>query len=106
VFGVPQVGEVRYYSRVKGPQLRDDFACLVEPTHMRVAGGKNAIRVLETWILLDREQQFRHCLIEAPAEEMRDAYIEERCADSGARAEAQCGLHMLDRDVLAGPPTL
>jgi hypothetical protein len=45
---------------------------------MGEAGGENAVRVLETWILSDREEQFRHCLIEAPAEEMGDAYIKNR----------------------------
>jgi hypothetical protein len=43
------------------------------------------------WILLDREEQLRYCLIEPPSEEMRGAYISERRADAGARAEAQRG---------------
>src|SRR6516165_5526542 len=34
-------------------------------------------------ILLDREEQLWHGLIEAPADEMRDAYCKERPADAG-----------------------
>ena len=41
---------------------------------MRVAGSKNAIRLREARIVLDREEQFRDCLIEAPSEEMRVSY--------------------------------
>jgi hypothetical protein len=48
---------------------------------------------------LDREEELRHCLIEALAKEMRAANQSERRTYSGARAQAQCGLCMLDRDV-------
>ena len=54
-------------------QLGDDFSCVVEPTHMGVAGGEMTIRLWVTWILLDREEELRHCLIEALAKEMRAA---------------------------------
>src|SRR5208283_6213430 len=83
---------------------RDDFSGVVEPSHMGVAGGENAIWVRKARIILDGEKEFRHCLIEAPAEEMCLAYYSERRADAGARAEAQRGLEMFDRDVgLARP---
>jgi hypothetical protein len=51
-----------------------------------VAGGQVAIRLWVAWILLDREKQLRHCLIEAPGAEMRSAHCSERYADTGARA--------------------
>ena len=55
-------------------------------------------------IILDREEQLRHGLTEAPAGEMRGAYYKERRADADARTEAQRGFGMLDRDVgLARP---
>jgi hypothetical protein len=72
---------------------------IVEPAHLGVAGGEEAILVCEARILLDREEELRHRLIEAPAEEMRIAYYRERVADSGTRAEAQRSLGTLDRDV-------
>jgi hypothetical protein len=76
-----------------------DLSCVVEPTHMRVAGGEKAIRVWMGGVLLDRQEQFRHGLCEAPAEKMRVAYLKERRADSRPRAEAQRGIDMFDRDV-------
>jgi hypothetical protein len=48
---------------------------------------------------LDREEQSRHCLIEAQTEEMSSAYETERRADAGAGTEAQRGFDMLDRGV-------
>ena len=82
----------------------DDLSRLVEPPHMRVAGGEIAIRRRVTWIFLDREKQLRHGLIETPTEEMRAADYNELRADPGAGTEAQRGLEMLDRDDRAGPP--
>src|SRR5215831_2025734 len=71
---------------------------------MGIAGGENAMRVREARILLDCEEQLRHGLIEAPAQEMGLAYYIERRADAGAGTEAQRGLDMLDRNVgLARP---
>jgi hypothetical protein len=34
---------------------------------MSVAGGEKAMRRREAWILLDREEQLRHGIIEAPS---------------------------------------
>ena len=51
----------------------DDLARVVEPSHMRVAGGEKAIGYREARIVLDREEQLRHRLVEAPAEEVRGA---------------------------------
>jgi hypothetical protein len=54
-------------------------------------------------ILLDCEEQFRHGLVEAPADEMRDAYKGRR-ANAGGGTEAQRDLGVLDRHVgLARP---
>src|SRR5271165_3903051 len=66
MLGVPQVADVRYYDRGNGSQPRYDLSCVVELAHMGVAGGEKAIRHREAWILVDREDQFRHGLIEAP----------------------------------------
>ena len=88
MLGVPQEAEVRYHDRVNGPQPPDDFSSIVEPTHMSVAGGEYAIRLRLMWILLDREEQFRHRLIKAPPDEMRETYYIERVADAGAGTEA------------------
>src|SRR5712691_3147033 len=93
VLSVPQDAGVPYHGGYhggrNGPKPLDDLSCVVEPAHMRVAGGENAIRLWEAWILLDREEQFWYRLIIAPTEEMRGAYRNERWADSGTRAEAQ-----------------
>src|SRR6516162_8599764 len=71
---------------------------------MGIAGGEIAIRVRVARILLDRQEKFRHRLIEAPSEEMCGAYYHERSAGTGARAKTQSGFDMLDRDVgLARP---
>jgi hypothetical protein len=106
VLGVSQEAGVRYHDRGDRAQPLYDFSCVVEPTHMGVAGGEIAMRLRVARILLDRKEQFRHCLIELPAEEMRGAYHTERRADPGAGTEAQRGFAMLDRDVqLARAPS-
>src|SRR5215471_3764671 len=94
----------RHHDRGDGAQPRDSLSCLVEPPHMRVAGGEIAIRERLAGILLDREEEFRHGLVEAPSEKMRAAYCEERLADAGAGTEPQRGLDMLDRDVRLARP--
>jgi hypothetical protein len=87
-------------------QPRDDLSRVVEPAHMGVTGGEIAIRMRQARIFLDREQQFRHGLIEAPADEMRGTYYQERRADAGTGTEAQRGVDVLDRDVgPARPPS-
>ena len=93
---------VRYAWHVSQPL--DDSACVIEPTHIGVAGGETAMRQREAWVLLDREEELRHGLTEAPAGEMRGAYYKDRRADADAGTEAQRGFGMLDRDVgLARP---
>jgi hypothetical protein len=99
VVGVSQVAGVRDHDRDNGPQSRNDLSSVVEPTRMGVAGGENARRVREAWIFLDREEQFRYRLIEAPSEEMRGAYHAELGADARARSEAQRSFGVLDRTV-------
>jgi len=86
---IPQEADVRYHDRSNGPQPLDDLSCVVEPTHMGVAGGETAIRQRESWVLLDREEEVGHGLIEAPADEMRGAYYKGRRADADAGTEAQ-----------------
>jgi hypothetical protein len=75
MLGVAPVASVRYYHRSEGPKPFDYRSCVVEPTHMRIAGGETAIRVWVAWILLEREKQSQHRVVKAPAEEMRGAYL-------------------------------
>ena len=101
---VPQGAGVRDRDRGDGAQPRDNLSGIVKPTHMGVASGEIAIRRWVGWILLDREQQFRHRFIEAPSKEMRGTYQKERRADAGAGTEPQLSFRMFDRNVgLARP---
>src|SRR5215831_3998962 len=50
------VAGVRYCDRGNGAQPRGYFPCVVEPTHMGIAGGEIAIRLWESGIFLDREE--------------------------------------------------
>jgi hypothetical protein len=77
VLGVPQVAGVQDHDRADGAQPRDDLACVVEPTHMGVAGGEKTIRLRAAWVLLDREEQPRHGLIEASAVQVCGTYCDE-----------------------------
>ena len=77
MLGVPQEASVRYDDGGNGAELLEDFSSVVEPPHMGVAAGEKAIPPWVAWVILDREDQFRQCLSEAPAEEMCVAYIEE-----------------------------
>src|SRR5215472_12908739 len=104
MLGVPKVADVLHNDRGDGEQPADCRSRIVEPTHMRVAGSEKAVWHRVAWVLLEREEQLWHGLFEAPAEEMRLAYSDERRADAGARTEAQRGLVMLDRDVRLARP--
>jgi len=101
---IPMVADIRYHCNTDGPQARDDFPRFGEAAHMGIAGGEKAIWHRVARILLDREEQFRHGLIEAPSRTMRRANDNERCADPGARTKPERRLGMSDRDVgLARP---
>src|SRR5689334_11484943 len=96
---------VRYHDGGNGLQARDDLSCIVEPTHMRVAGGEKAVWLRAAWILLDREEQLRHGLIEASAVQMCRAYCGHRRTDPGTGTETQRGFDMGNRDVGLARPT-
>lgn len=83
VLGVAQEAGVRYHDRGNGAQLFDGLSCVVDLSHMSIASSEPAIRLREAWIVLDREQQLRHRLGEAPADKMRIAYGYDRGADPG-----------------------
>ena len=106
MLGVSQIAGVRYHDRGNGAQPRADLSRVVESTHLRIAGGDIAIRLWAAWILLDREEQFRHGLIKAPGQKMRGSYHVERPADAGAGTEAQRSFNMLDRDIGLARPFL
>jgi|HubBroStandDraft_6_1064221.scaffolds.fasta_scaffold33304_5 hypothetical protein len=99
MLGVPQVAGIRYHDTADGAKPPGDFLCLGEASHMGIAGGEIAVRRREARIVLDRQEQFRHGLLEPPSQEMRLAYQRKRSADAGARAEPQRGFGMLDREV-------
>jgi len=99
VFGTPQVAGIRHHDTADGAKPLDDFLRLGEASHMRIASSEIPGRRREGRIVLDREKQFRHGLIEPPRQEMRLAYQRKRRADAGAGAQSQRGLGMLDREV-------
>src|SRR5262249_57182884 len=68
VLGIPQVAGIRYQDGADGAEARDDFSRLGEASHMGIAGDEKAIRHRETWILLDRKEQFRYRLVEPPSQ--------------------------------------
>jgi len=73
MLAVSMVADIRYHRNADGPQPRDDFPRSLGAAHMGIAGGEKAIRHRVARILLDREEQFLHGLIEAPRREMRRA---------------------------------
>jgi len=66
---------------------------------MRVTGGENVIGYRKARIVLDREEQFWHSLVEALTEEVCAAQYKKRRADPGARTEPQRHIDMIDRDI-------
>ena len=101
---LPQVaGVARHDHRGDGAQPRDDRLRVVEPTHMGVAGGEITIRLGEVRIFLDREEQLRHRLIEAPAEEMR-APITQETVPTRARGLRRSDARHARSRCRAGPP--
>ena len=73
MLAVSMVADIRYHREADGAQACDDFPCFGEASLMGIAGGEKAIRHRVARILLDREEQFLHGLIEAPRREMRRA---------------------------------
>jgi hypothetical protein len=66
---------------------------------MSITGGEITIWVREAWVVLDREQELWYRQIEPPTDEMGSANLDRSPADTSARAQAQRGLDMFDRDV-------
>ena len=89
VLRVAENRAARHHEGGDGAQLRNDLPCLIESSHVGVAGGERAIGRGEVRLVLDREEELWYCLVEAPAEEMREADYVENCAKPAARAEAQ-----------------
>jgi hypothetical protein len=104
VFSVPQEAKGRQYDRGSASEPLHDFSRLFEQPHMGVAGGESAIWLRVGWIVLNREEEFRHSLIETSTQEMCPAYQCERVPDAGARTETERGIRILYRDIgLPGP---
>jgi len=73
MFRVPKMGHVRHHQVGDATQPHDDIACGVEPAQMAVTDGEELIRGRKSRIVLDREDQLRHRLVETPSKEMREA---------------------------------
>jgi len=56
VLGVAVRSAARHHNGGDGADLRDHLSCLVEPAHMGVARGENAIGLWLARIDLDREE--------------------------------------------------
>src|SRR5215469_922489 len=70
---------------------------------MGIAGSKLAVGWRVDGVLLDCHEKCWHCLLETSAGEVCSADHVERKANSGAGAQTQRGLDVLDRDAgLAG----
>ena len=71
VLRVSQEADIRHHDGANRTEPREDLSRLGEASHMSIAGGEIATRHREARILLDREHEIRHGLIEPPSEEMR-----------------------------------
>jgi hypothetical protein len=85
---VPKVPYVRYHGGGDRAQPLHNCSCIYKPSRMGVTRGEKLIWMREVWIILDREEQLRHRLVEAASEEICGTYCSERRADAGAGAEA------------------
>src|SRR5262245_10492606 len=96
----------RQHLRSQRPQPVNDRSRLVEPSHMSVARSEPAVGPWPDRGLLRCHEQLCRRLIEAAKEEVCDAEHPEVVADTGAWAEAERLLHLLDGKAgLARPDT-
>ena len=84
--------------RRDGAEPSDDLLGVIEPAHVGIRGGEIAIRHGVALVLLDREDEIGHGLIEAPTEEMRHPYEAPPMAELHAGAQELSYLQMLDRN--------
>src|SRR5262249_9186212 len=96
---VPQIAGVRYHHRIERAESLDDFSRLLKQAHMGIAGGEVTVGVWGSWIPLDREEEFRHRLVEMPAGKERATDYRECAPNSSARAQTERSLGMLDSSV-------
>ena len=78
---------------------RNDFPGFVEPAHMSIACGEVAVGDRVVRVFLDREEELRQRLVEAPAEKMCCSNRADGHADPRPRAEPYRRFDMLDRNV-------
>jgi hypothetical protein len=89
VLGVPQeTVNRRHYSITHDPEPIDRRSRLVEPTHMRVAGGEEAISPGLARVVVYRQAQQWQCLIETPTAEMGDADARRQTSNPRSGIEA------------------
>ena len=78
---------------------RATIARFVEPAHMRVARGEIAVPGGKAWIVLNGHEQLRRRLVKLAFEEIGSADRGHGLTHPLARAQAQRGLDMLDREI-------
>src|SRR6516165_3423843 len=105
MLGGAKLGETRHHEGRDLTQPCDDRSRLVAASHVGIAGCETAIRLRVRRVILDCEEQFRHGLIEAPAQKKRPAYYSKRIADAGARTEAERDSDVFDRGIGLPSPT-
>jgi hypothetical protein len=54
VLGLTEIAGTWYHRRGDGPEPCDYISCVVQLTHMSVAGGQKSIRLWEARVSLDR----------------------------------------------------
>jgi len=86
---IAQMDRVVHHDRSDGAQTLDNIMRFVEPAHMGVAGGENAIRLQESRILLDREEKLGKGLIEELPDKVGGTDDVKSPTNSGARAQTQ-----------------
>src|SRR5262249_18290043 len=84
----------------------DGGACFVKAAQISIASGKETIRARKARIVLDREKQVRHSLIEAWRKELGELDQIGGRADTCARIEARCAIEQLDGDIRPPCPHL
>ena len=68
---IPVGNDARHHGRGDLPESFDDLSRFAEPSHMRVACGKMAVRIGKTRVFLDGKDELRCSRVELPADEMR-----------------------------------
>src|SRR3974390_1686504 len=77
-------------------QTIDDRPRVIEPVHVRIAGGKPTVGPWPCGRLLDGRKQLGRCFVETTAEKLGDADNPEVIANAPERAETECSRYLLE----------